>query len=193
MNEEQSARKESDGEPEPPDGEAQRLNADPQRPDGDAQRPDESAEQADEDRESAYALLQRGQGLMRSRHHAQAAIVLERAARLEPGKGSILEPLGRAYQHSGQFERARETFEALLEVDPSAHWAHFALAAALRKLNRSANARTHLRLAIALSPASVLYRTALARLDAESPPPSAKAPPAADAARSEPPRDPEED
>jgi Flp pilus assembly protein TadD len=124
-----------------------------------------------EDRESAYALLQRGQGLLRSRHHAQAAIVLERAARLEPGKGSILEPLGRAYQHSGQFERARSTFEALLEVDPSAHWAHFALAAALRKLGRSPEARTHLRLAIALSPASVLYRTALAKLDAESPAP----------------------
>lgn len=129
-----------------------------------------------EDRESAYALLQRGQGLMRSRHHAQAAIVLERAARLEPGKGSILEPLGRAYQHSGQFELARVTFEALLEVDPSAHWAHFALAAALRKLGRSAEARTHLRLAIALSPASVLYRTALAKLDAELPPPAADPP-----------------
>ncbi|HEX2626164.1 MAG TPA: tetratricopeptide repeat protein [Candidatus Limnocylindrales bacterium] len=136
------------------------------------ERGDDATPQSDEDRESAYALLQRGQGLMRSRHHAQAAIVLERAAKLEPGKGSILEPLGRAYQHSGQFERARETFEALLEVDPSAHWAHFALAAALRKLERPAEARTHLRLAIALSPASVLYRTALAKLDAESPPPS---------------------
>src|SRR6185295_20321175 len=61
------------------------------------------------ERESAYALLQRGQALIRSRHHAQAAIVLERAARVEPGKGSILEPLGRAYHHSGQFDRARET------------------------------------------------------------------------------------
>src|SRR6185369_5141831 len=68
----------------------------------------------EEEHESAYALLQRGQALIRSRHHAQAAIVLERAARAEPGKGSILEPLGRAYHHSGQFERARAVFDELL-------------------------------------------------------------------------------
>jgi Flp pilus assembly protein TadD len=122
-----------------------------------------------DDRESAYALLQRGLALIRSRHHAQAAVVLERAARLEPGKGSILEPLGRAYHHAGQFELARETFEALLDVDPSAHWAHFALATTLRKLDRATEARTHLRLAIALSPGSALYRQALARLDAANP------------------------
>ena len=124
----------------------------------------------DAERESAYALLQRGHALTKSRHHAQAAIVLERAAREEPGKGSILEPLGRAYHHSGQFERARETFEALLEVDPSAHWAHFALATTLRKLGRQTEARTHLRLAVALCPTSDLYRRALARVD----PPTSK-------------------
>jgi Flp pilus assembly protein TadD len=124
----------------------------------------------DADRESVYALLQRGQELIRRRHHAQAAIVLERAAREEPGKGSILEPLGRAFHHSGQFERARETFEQLLEVDPSAHWAHFAMSATLRKLGRQREARTHLRLAVALCPTSELYRRALARLDAATRP-----------------------
>jgi Flp pilus assembly protein TadD len=124
----------------------------------------------DEEHESAYALLQRGQALTRRRHHAQAATVLERAARIEPGKGSILEPLGRAYHHSGQYERARETFEALLEVDPSGHWAHFALAESLRKLGRLDEARTHLRLAVALSPRTELYRLALARLDPPRPP-----------------------
>jgi len=125
----------------------------------------------DEGREGAYGLLQRGLALIKSRHHAQAAIVLERAAHAEPRKGSILEPLGRAYHHSGQYERARETFEALLEVDPSAHWAHFALATSLRKLDRVAEARTHLRLAVALHPTSDLYRNALARIDppAEAP------------------------
>src|SRR5512138_2604040 len=126
----------------------------------------------EEDREGAYALLQRGQALIRSRHHAQAAVVLERAARLEPGKGSILEPLGRAYHHSGQFERARETFEALIEVDPSSHWAHFALSESLRKLGRLAEARTHLKLATALSPRSELYQRAMARIDQLLPPTS---------------------
>jgi Flp pilus assembly protein TadD len=117
------------------------------------------------DQESAYELLQRGEALGRRRHHAQAAIVLGRAARIEPGKGSILEALGRAYHHSGQFERARATFESLLEVDPSGHWAHFALAESLRKLGRLDEARTHLKLAMALSPRTELYRRAMARLE----------------------------
>jgi len=136
-----------------------------ERGEHDESSPGEGADRDDADRESAYALLQRGQALIRSRHHAQAAIVLERAAREEPGKGSILEPLGRAYHHSGQFELARQTFEALLEVDPSAHWAHFALATTLRKLDRVPEARTHLRLAVALCPTSELYRRALERVD----------------------------
>jgi tetratricopeptide (TPR) repeat protein len=130
-----------------------------------APEPDPGDPQDAADRESAYELLHRGEALSRSRHHAQAAIVLERAARLEPGRGSILEPLGRAYHHSGQYERARETFEALLEVDPSGHWAHFALAESLRKLGRLREARTHLRLAMALSPRTELYVQAVARLD----------------------------
>ena len=116
------------------------------------------------DHESAYELLQRGHALLTRRHHAQAAVVLERAARLEPGKGSILEALGRAYFNSGQVDRARETFEALLEVDPSSHYAHFALGQSLKKLGRTDRARTHLRLAVAMAPDSTLYRGALGRL-----------------------------
>src|SRR4029079_17969681 len=66
------------------------------------------------DEENAYDLLQRGHALLEGRHHAQAAIVLERADRLEPRKGSIIEALGRAYFNSGQAERGRATFAPLL-------------------------------------------------------------------------------
>jgi tetratricopeptide (TPR) repeat protein len=118
-------------------------------------------------REGAYALLQRGQDLIRRRHYAQAAIILERADRIEPGKGSILEALGRAYYNSGQHERSRETFDSLLEIDPSAHYAHYALGQSLKQLGRAKEARTHLRLAVALSPGSNLYRAALDRLGPE--------------------------
>jgi tetratricopeptide (TPR) repeat protein len=126
-------------------------------------RPSEESTR-DEDRESAYSLLQRGHELMQRRHHAQAAIVLARAERAEPGKGSIIEALGRAYYNSGQHERARETFERLLEVDPSAHYAHYALGQSLKQLRRVREARTHLRMAVALDPRSRLYRGALDRL-----------------------------
>ena len=82
--------------------------------------------------ETAYELLQRGQNLLDGRHHAQAAIVLERADRAEPGKASILEALGRAYFNSGQHEPARATFEQLLQLDPSAPYAHYALGQSLK-------------------------------------------------------------
>jgi len=113
--------------------------------------------------ESAYELLQRGQALLAGRHSAQAAIVLERAARLEPARGSILEPLGRALFMTGQLERAAETFEALLEVDPSSPYGHYALGRTLIRSGRVAEGRTHLRLATALAPDSQLYRAAVRR------------------------------
>lgn len=129
----------------------------------DPERPDfEPSGEAVE--ESAYDLLQRGRALMRDRHHAQAAIVLQRAARLEPGKASILEALGRARYNAGQHEAARETFEALVEIDPASHYGHFALGESLRKLGRDREAWTHLRVAVALNPSSSLYRAALARV-----------------------------
>ncbi len=117
-----------------------------------------------DDRESAYELLRRGQALAAKRHFAQAAVVLGRAARLEPRKGSILEALGRALYNSGQHERARETFERLLEIDPSSDYGHYALGQSLKQLGRRREARTHLRIAVALAPSSRLYAGALRRL-----------------------------
>jgi Flp pilus assembly protein TadD len=118
-----------------------------------------------DDPESTYELLRRGLELNSRRHHAQAAIVLERADRQEPRKGSILEPLGRAYYNSGQHDRARAVAEALLEIDPSNGYGHFVLGQSLKQLGRRAEARTHLRLAVALEPGSDLYAQALARLE----------------------------
>jgi Flp pilus assembly protein TadD len=116
--------------------------------------------------ESAYELLERGHTLLDERHNAQAAIVLERAARLEKSKGSILEALGRAYFNSGQHARAAETFEGLLEVDPSAPYGHFGLGLSLARLGRRQDAKTHLRMAAALDPASETYRRALDKIEA---------------------------
>lgn len=116
--------------------------------------------------EGAYELLQRGLALMKGRHNAQAAVVLERAARLEPGKGSIVEALARAYYNSGQHQRAADAFRQLVEIDPSAAYGHYGLGQALKKVGRRDEARTHLRLAVALAPDSGLYRAALGRLRA---------------------------
>lgn len=129
-----------------------------------ASEPFRDSEDNRTDRETAYGLLLRGQALLKKRHHAQAAVVLERAARLEPRKGSIVEALGRAYYNSGQHQRAAEAFAELLEIDPSAAYGHYGLGQSLKQLGRCGEARTHLRLSIALAPDSALYRAALARL-----------------------------
>lgn len=128
-------------------------------PPDDAARLDALAE-----RETAYGLLQRGTSLLAQRHHAQAAVILERARRLEPGKGSIIEPLARAYYNGGRMAEAAEAFAQLIEIDPSAAYGHFGLGQALKRLGRRDEARRHLRIAVALAPGSRLYRSALDRL-----------------------------
>lgn len=146
----------ADPPPQPPEPADAAASADAP---ADAARLAELAE-----RETAYGLFQRGQGLLRRRHYAQAAVVLERAARLEPGRGSITEALARAYYNSGQHGQAAGAFEELLAIDPSNPYAHYGLGQALKQLGRVGEARAHLRLAVALAPDSRLYRRALERL-----------------------------
>lgn len=118
------------------------------------------------ERETAYGLLQRGEAMLKRRHYAQAAVLLERADRLEPGKGSIVEALARAYYNSGQHDRAAHSFRELLEIDPSTAYGHFGLGQSLKQLGKRDEARLHLRLAVALAPESKVYRSALNRLGA---------------------------
>lgn len=144
----------------------------PSDPGHDPADPQPDGPPAPGEHDSAYELLQRGRLLLRGRHDAQAAVVLERAAALEPRKGSILEPLGRAYAQSGQLDRAIETFTALVEVDPASAYAHYVLGRVLRRADRPEEARAHLKLAIALDPGSALYRGELGRLPPEQDRPS---------------------
>ncbi|MGI8928649.1 MAG: tetratricopeptide repeat protein [Candidatus Limnocylindrales bacterium] len=116
------------------------------------------------ERETAYGLFQRAKAMLERRHYAQAAVLLERASRLEPHKGSIIEELARAYYNSGQHGRAAESFRELIDIDPSAAYGHFGLGQSLKQLGRKDEARLHLRLAVALSPDSSLYLSALNRL-----------------------------
>jgi hypothetical protein len=49
-------------------------------------------------------------------------------------------------------------------VDPSAHYAHYALGQSLKQVGRTDEAATHLRIAVALAPENRLYASALRRL-----------------------------
>jgi Flp pilus assembly protein TadD len=116
--------------------------------------------------ESAYELFRRGSRLLAQHHPGAAAVVLERAARLEPGKASILEALGRAYYNQGQAALAADRFRQIVDRDPVAHYSHFGLGLAYRRLGETDAARRHLKLAVALRPENEDYRRALGRLEA---------------------------
>lgn len=119
-----------------------------------------------DEQESAFDLFQQGSRLLAERHPAAAAIVLERCLALEPGKASIQEALARAYFDQGAHERAAETFQAIIDANPLADYAHFGLGLSHMRLGDAAAGRRHLRMAVFLKPENEDYQRALRRLDA---------------------------
>ena len=120
--------------------------------------------QAPEDRDSAYDLFQRGSRMLADRHFGAAAVLLERALALEPGKASILEALGQAYFNQGSHALAADRFGAIVDADPLAHYAHFGLGLSRARLGDVPAARRHLRMAVFLKPEIEAYQRELARL-----------------------------
>jgi tetratricopeptide (TPR) repeat protein len=113
----------------------------------------------------AYTLFRRGVDFLDGGHPAQAAIYLSRALRLEPGRNSIRETLGRAEFALGRYERAAELFREVVAAAPDSDYANYALARCLRLLGRGEEARGHLRLARALHPRCETYRKPLDGVD----------------------------
>jgi protein O-GlcNAc transferase len=113
----------------------------------------------------AYTLFCRGVDFLDGGHPAQAAMYLSRALRLEPGRNSIRETLGRAEFSLGRYERAAELFREAVAAAPDNDYAHYALARCLRLLGRREEARGHLRLARALHPRCEAYRKPLDGVD----------------------------
>ena len=121
-------------------------------------------EPAFEAESEAYSLFQRGVAFLHERHPAQAAMLLAQALSLEPGKNSIREALGRAEFALGMHAPAAQRFRDVLDDAPDNDYAWYALGRCLLELGRPDEARAHLRLALALSPQSDLYRKALSAL-----------------------------
>jgi len=121
-------------------------------------------ESSADDRDSAYDLFQRGSRMLAEHHPGAAAILLERALVMEPGKASILEALGQAYFNQGDHAAAAERFAAIVDADPLAHYAHFGLGLSQGRLGDTNGARRHLRMAVFLKPDNESYQRALGRL-----------------------------
>lgn len=105
----------------------------------------------------AYEWLQRGLALLDRGDAAAAAVLLERAARDQPGSASVLEALGRAQYQAGHVDAAASTFAALVSASPDADYAHFGLGLSLTRLDRLPEAVEHLALANAMRPDRTEY------------------------------------
>ncbi len=114
----------------------------------------------------AYSLFRRGTGFLKQGHPAQAAMLLEKALRLAPGKNSIREALARAYFQLGRLDEAAELFRAIVDAVPTNDYAHFGLACSLVRLGRMTEACGHFRLAAAMAPQHAQYARRLARCEA---------------------------
>lgn len=81
--------------------------------------------------------------LMSSGKAQQAAAVLEKVAQEHPLPPFGLFQLGNAYLHSGEYEKARQQFEAALGIEPKAINVHYGLATAYDRLGQTEKARKH--------------------------------------------------
>jgi Flp pilus assembly protein TadD len=107
--------------------------------------------------ESTYELFQQGRERLRKGMAAQATVPLEKAKRLEPEKASIREALGIAYFRIRRYAEAEQEFRAVLEIQPTDDYAHYALGRALEQQGREAEANGHYKLASSMSPGSPQY------------------------------------
>ncbi len=95
----------------------------------------------------------------------EAARILQPLLVAEPGNASVRLQLALAYFASAQLRRAEVELRALIERDPTDHYAHHVLGRTLERLNRHTDALPHLRLASAMSPLDD-YRQAVDRVAA---------------------------
>ena len=113
----------------------------------------------------AYDHFQRGRAHLKEGMAAQATVALEKAKRLEPAKASIREALGIAYFRIQRWHEAEAEFRAVLELNPTDDYAHYALGRALEKQGRDAEANGHYKLASSLSPESATYAERIMELE----------------------------
>ncbi len=79
-----------------------------------------------------------------------AARLLEPIVEAEPQNAAVRQLLARAYFNSAQLNGAEAQLRALIEHDPSDHYAHHVLGRTLERAGRFREALPHLRLAAAM-------------------------------------------
>jgi Flp pilus assembly protein TadD len=93
-----------------------------------------------------------------------AARLLEPIVEAEPHNSAVRQLLARAYFNSAQLNGAEAQLRALIQHDPSDHYAHHVLGRTLERAGRFREALPHLRLALAMKHHAD-YRDAVHRVE----------------------------
>mgnify|MGYP001757648076 CR=1 FL=1 len=98
------------------------------------------------------ASFRRAETMLADRRPLDALDALSRVVQNQPNDASVHLLAGRAYFASAQLNRARKAFEKVLELDPSDHYARFALGKTLQRQGRWPEAVTQLKMATVMDP-----------------------------------------
>ena len=118
-----------------------------------------------EDGQGTFEAFRRAESLVAQRRPLDALAALAPVLEAEPDSSSVHLLAGRAYLGAAQLRRAEQAFLRVLELDPTDHYARFALGKALQRQSRLAEAQTQLRLAVAMHPVPE-YQEALGEVSA---------------------------
>ena len=118
-----------------------------------------------EDGANTFEAFRRAESLVAQRRPLDALVALAPVLDAEPDKPSVHLLAGRAYLGSAQLRRAEQAFLRVIELDPTDHYARFALGRTLQRLGRYPEAQTQLRIAAAMHPVPE-YQEALGEISA---------------------------
>lgn len=115
--------------------------------------------------DGTFEAFRRAEALVSERRPLEALRELTPLLDAEPDSRSVHLLAARAYLASAQLRRAERAFLRVLEIDPSDHYARFALGRTLQRQGRLGEAVTQLKLATAMHP-SPTYQEALGEVRA---------------------------
>lgn len=102
--------------------------------------------------DDTFESFRRAEQLLAQRRPLDAIQALLPVLDRQPNDASVHLLAGRAYLNSAQLRRAEGAFTRVIEIDPSDHYARFALGKALQRQGRLDEAITQLRMAAAMDP-----------------------------------------
>ncbi|PPK70321.1 tetratricopeptide repeat protein [Actinokineospora auranticolor] len=118
-----------------------------------------------QDQGSTFDAFRHAESLVAQRRPLDALVALGPVLDAEPDAPSVHLLAGRAYLGSAQLRRAETAFLRVLELDPTDHYARFALGKTLQRQSRLTEAQTQLRIAVAMNPLPE-YQEALGEVNA---------------------------